>query len=341
MTPEGTVSYGISLHLLVRCARLTSAQAAIIALDVWHAAGDLRPAGTENGKAHLDSVRIDEHGRATLTSATSLTGVVSAVCGCLGGAPDELRGVLAEVEAKPDRAAFERLVAAVAPVERSTRLELGALVRAWTDVQPGASAPRPVPDDQQAPPAWVPPPTPGLGRRIWHYAWRPLAGLLVFAVIVGVELTSLRTQLERDLGRLGGVPNVRLAQPSAAPTTSAPSLGPAASGDVLGVTVRTQQLCRPGATCPLAVSIQLRPSHKTTAVSWSAQVVDACRNGAPVVHPGGTVRVHAGASRVVVVHSVRLPPGSALDVYAVTARPATAASSPLQIPATKSGTPRC
>lgn len=341
VTPEPVVPYAISLRRLVRSARLTSAQAALVALDVWRAAGDLRPAGTGNGTAHLDAVRLDEQGNATLTSATSLTSVLSALCGCLGGPPDELRGVLAEVEATADRAAFERLADAVAPVEQSTRLELGALVRASTDTQPGASAHLPVPEGRQAQPPWTPPPTPGLGRRIWHYAWRPLAGLLVFAVVVGFELTSLRTQLERDLGRLGGVPNVRLSHSSTVPTTSAPSLGPAASGAVRGVTVRSEQLCHPGASCPLAVSIQVRPAHKATAVSWSVQVVDACRAAAPVTRHGGTVHIRPGASRVVVVHSVRLPRGSALDVYAVTARPATVASSPLQIPAAKPGTPRC
>lgn len=338
---EPFAAAGMSLHRLVRCARLTSAQATVVAVDVWRAAGELRPAGTDDGTAPARAVRIDEHGSATLTSAVSLGAVVSALCGAVGNADDELRRALADAETTTDRAAYERLADAVAPVEHSARAELGALVRAWTGARPEAATPQLVTDDRAAPAAWHVRRPPRLGRRVWQHVWRPLAGLVVFAVVVGVELTSLRGQLEHDLSRLGGTPALPFGQPSTTPTTQRPSLGPAAAGAVLGVTVRTDQVCRPGARCPLTVSIRLRPAPKPTTVSWSVELVDPCRGGTPVTRAGGSARVRAHASRVVAVRDVRLPHAAALDVYAVTTRPASAASSPLLLPPTKTGTPRC
>lgn len=354
LTPEPPSSTDISLHRLVRCARLTPAQAAVVAVDTWHAAGELRSAASANGSAPEHAVRIDEHGTARLDSAVSPAAVVAALCGCVGGPPtgdedDPVESALVDVEAAPDRERFERLADAVASIEPSARAELGALVTAWTGAR-SASVPRLVPADEPAPERterteralWQPrPPRPRLLRRIWHHLWRPLAGLVVFAVVVGVELTSLRGQLERDLSRLGGVPSIRLGRPSVAPTPSAPSIGPAANGAVLGVTVRTGKPCRPGARCPLTVSVRLRPVRKPTTVDWSVRVVDPCHGSAPVTMNGGSVRVHAGGTRVVAVGNVRLPDAAALEVYAVTNRPATAASAPLQVPATKTGEPRC
>lgn len=344
---------GTSLRRLLSYARLTPRQAAMLASDVRDGAARLRGAGHGTRGISVETVRVTPEGTGVLSDwavgalATPPDGLDEQVASVLaalhdglcspsdGSAPDAfLREALADGDA-------DTVAHAVATNGANARAAIGALVTAWTGASPErpASASPERPAAPQRAPASLRGGRPSAGRRIWRRAWPPLAALVALAIVVGVGATTLRDQLTDNLHVL--LDRSPSAQPSehgsakAMPPLSPDAISPKvphAAGIVRGVQLRPEHACKPGSRCPVILSVHLRPSSQPVSVRWSLQVVDRC-DGTSTHRGKGTLHVPAGKGRVVATHTVRLPRGHALDVFAVTKKPKRVSSTPLAVPA--------
>lgn len=339
---------GASLRRLLRFAGLSPDQAALVAIDVERALDRLASAGYPIAVPDAKTVRITTTGTAVLSDWAAAVLSEPAVRAGSGRATDSVIELLADAIGTPpagehtDPEAAIRAAMSVADADAgadrsATRAGLGALVATWrgrrartvraADASAGTGGPGPASGPSRRR-------TSRFVRAAGRRSWRLLAAVVVLALVVGFEATSLRGQLIDDLHLLlGDSPTSQQGtdhKPSHAPPTVAPP-APGAAGRVIGVTLRSEQTCRPGAQCPIAVSVRLKPAKKATTVRWSLRVVDRC-TGKHKVRGSGTVRVHRGAKRMVVERHVRLPKSRALSVFAVTKKPARASSDPLLAP---------
>lgn len=252
--------------------------------------------------------------------------------------------------------------------EAATRTEIGALVRAAAGTtpppgppparpgpaQPGATQPRPAqprPARPRPAPATLPagisadPVRSGL-RTAWRRMWTTLAALAVVAAVVGLEFVLLHDRLVQDLhlltgGAAGGAPAAQRSTSSPpTPLSKVPIPAPPSAGAVERVDLRGLDSCTPGSECALRVLVQLAPTPGASpateqappqAVTWTFQVFDRCSSGTHTL-AGGSLPVDPGDTAVQAVTAVRLPPGRAFAVVAVTGAPGAAASTPLPVP---------
>jgi hypothetical protein len=159
----------------------------------------------------------------------------------------------------------------------------------------------------------------------WALAVAALAAVLV------LELVLLGNRVRADLGALSAAGRQSAAGPTATALSPLP-VAPGAAGPITGVDLRPLALCAPGATCEVRVLVRLVPERDTQRVQWTYLLTDRCTGLAHNV-AGGSVTVAPGGRELVAVGQLRLPPGQALSITAVTAVPARAASPPLTVPA--------
>jgi hypothetical protein len=140
--------------------------------------------------------------------------------------------------------------------------------------------------------------------------------LALFAVVLIVETNVLRDRIARDLEVVAEAGRSARGTPT---VTSAPAVRPvlpATAGDITGVDLRAVGTCAPDVTCQVRVLVRVDPRPEPTVVGWRFQLVDRC-SGAVREASGGTAHVGPGDEGVAVVDSVRVPPGPAQAVIAV------------------------
>ncbi|HEY6795223.1 MAG TPA: hypothetical protein VI248_11150 [Kineosporiaceae bacterium] len=362
--PDG----GIGLNRLLSIARLTPAQAGALAADVL---GDLETRHAANrpcGPLRAEAVRVCGDGRARLaengpTGEDATHGAGPAVGvgdptarpGCLAAAApllDELAAAVRPLAADSDqvttldRAVLEARrpdgrVAVVVALLRAVdaqqgvgaRAELARLVSAATGgiageraergLPPASSVPRPGPRPLRRSPR-------GIGRALVGRTWKWALSTSALVAVITVEIVFLRADIGRDVqvvldaGRSGAAST---AGPVAAPAL--PS-APAAGGTIRSVGLRLLERCRSGPSCGVRLQVMLQPQAQPQAVTWAYQVQDRC-TGTVTTVPGGTITVPPKVDRADVVTALATPRPRALVVRAVTSRPATAASAPVEV----------
>ena len=247
--------------------------------------------------------------------------------------------------------------------------QLAALVEAFSQVAPGAqaavtAAPRPLaagtPLSQRAagaPEASRPvsrriPPTRGSSPRPPHRsrallrrrrrAWRVALVVLVVAAVLGGGYLLLRGPGVGTLGPFGigthlrAPSNTPTAQPSKQPrvhrqhSRAVPALAAPHAGPVTLVKVRKLGSCKPGARCPVRVTVHLRPAPTARTVRWKVGAARLCKRG--LAWSGGTtVTARPGWTSVYARSSVRIPAGRSLALTALTTSPARAQSRPVPV----------
>ncbi|HEU5046155.1 MAG TPA: hypothetical protein VFT75_18690 [Nocardioidaceae bacterium] len=192
--------------------------------------------------------------------------------------------------------------------------------------------------------------SPDRSRALMHRRRRggrvALVVLILAAVVAGGGYLLVRGQ---GLGFVGSL--VGGSQP-AAPATTAPAHTPKQqakhqrqqrhhsravpavagrhAGPVTAVMVRKTGSCKPGAQCPVKVTVHLRPSSTTRAIGWKVGAARLCRRG---MHwsPATTVTAQPGWTTVFAHSSVRVPKGRSLALVALTTTPARAQSRPVPV----------
>lgn len=171
-----------------------------------------------------------------------------------------------------------------------------------------------------------------------------LVALIVLAVLVGGGYAVLRgtgTDVVDALG-LGGRPAAPKTSAPAAPSTrpaeqargrdrnAVPALAARRSGAVTGVTLRKAGSCRPGAMCPVKVTVHVRPASTSRTITWKVGAARLCKRGI-TWSPRTTVTARPGWTTVYASSSVRVPPGRSLALVALTTAPARAQSRPVPV----------
>ena len=112
-----------------------------------------------------------------------------------------------------------------------------------------------------------------------------------------------------------------------------PELGPAGSGAVTGVTLRSLAACSPGSTCLLRATARITSASQSRQIVLAVSVVNRCSGK---VRRGGAESVTAqpGWTSVYVTIPVELPRAGALAAVALTTAPDRAVSPPLLVPPT-------
>jgi hypothetical protein len=119
-------------------------------------------------------------------------------------------------------------------------------------------------------------------------------------------------------------------------TRSFPVLAGRSAGRVRGVTVEPDGSCRPGALCPVTVTVRFTPGATSEAIGWRVGAIRSCRTPA-LWAPVTTVTAQPGWSTVYASSSVQVPRARDVALVAVTTSPARAQSRPVAI----SGSLRC
>jgi len=170
-------------------------------------------------------------------------------------------------------------------------------------------------------------------------AW--LISVAVLASVVSLEVAVLRDEIATDVDLLLDAGRSGAAAPGQPEPDGRPVTPPAppTAGPVAGVDLRPLASCAPGAPCPVRVLVRVRPGPEPQSVSWSFRVLQRCPGasdaGGPVT--GGAVTVPPGVEAATAVGSVALPPGPGVAVFAVTDRPAAAASPPVLVGTCQAG----
>ncbi|QNN51847.1 hypothetical protein [Nocardioides mesophilus] len=126
-------------------------------------------------------------------------------------------------------------------------------------------------------------------------------------------------------------------QPAARQQPAVPVLAGQQAGPITGVTVQKTGSCRPGALCPVKVTVRFRPSPTSRPVSWKVGAARACTRGITWSAPT-TVTAQPGWTTVYASSSVRVPQGRSLALTALTTTPARAQSRPVPV---AGALPRC
>ncbi len=114
------------------------------------------------------------------------------------------------------------------------------------------------------------------------------------------------------------------------PRSAVPALARAHAGPVTGVTLQKTGSCRPGAWCPVKVTVHLRPAATTQSVAWKVGAARLCTRGI-AWSPTSTVTAQPGWTTVYANSSVRVPKGRSLALTALTTSPARAQSRPVPV----------
>ncbi|WP_344154101.1 hypothetical protein [Nocardioides koreensis] len=122
--------------------------------------------------------------------------------------------------------------------------------------------------------------------------------------------------------------------PHAQERRAVPVLAARHTGAVTGVVLHRTGACRPGALCPVKVTVHLRPSATSRTVSWKIGAVRLCKRGLSW-SPPTTVTARPGWTSVYATSVARAPTGRSLALVALTTAPARAQSRP--VPVTGSG----
>jgi hypothetical protein len=102
------------------------------------------------------------------------------------------------------------------------------------------------------------------------------------------------------------------------------------TGPVTGVVLQKTGSCKPGALCPVKVTVHFRPAATTRAVAWKVGAVRLCKRGITWSAPT-TMTAQAGWTTAFASSSVRVPKGRSLALIALTTAPARAQSRPVPV----------
>ena len=291
-----------------------------------------------------------------LPPVRAAVGLIRQLDGNVRGAGPTVR-ILARVDEAADLAELASRVRdaagqLVGDQQHRVRQEIAAAVAAITGNRHGAEPARPA----GAPTSWRP-----SNRHAWHRRrrspWRSiLVVLLLIAVAGAVWWGAPRAWPELQRGwdslfaadppprQIVPLPEVPAADAEDAGAEAADEGGearpadveppaPESAGPVTGVTIdREAGPCRPDAHCVVRVQVDLERAGAARRVDWEIHIVDRCTDEVQT-RPGVTVTAQPGWTQVWGNSAIDLPSGTALAIVAVTDSPASAASSPLLVPA--------
>ena len=106
------------------------------------------------------------------------------------------------------------------------------------------------------------------------------------------------------------------------------------TGAITGVAVQKTGSCKPGALCPVKVTVHFRPASTTRPIGWKVGAARLCTRGITWSAPT-TVTAQAGWTTVFASSSVRVPNGRSLALIALTTTPARAQSRPVPVTGSK------
>lgn len=201
----------------------------------------------------------------------------------------------------------------------------------------------------RAPPArHAPSRPPRRSRALLHRRMRgrrvALVVLLLAAVLAGSGYVMLRgpgVGIVGSLGR-GGHPaapaTIVPAQPSKQsakqPRRQRPQAVPALAGrhagPITSVAVQKTGSCKPGALCPVKVTVHFSPASTTQPVRWKVGAARLCKRGI-TWSPPTTVTAQPGWTTVYASSAVRVPKGRSLALIGLTTTPARAQSRPVPV----------
>jgi hypothetical protein len=168
---------------------------------------------------------------------------------------------------------------------------------------------------------------------------------LVLAVVLAVSgyvwLRGPGEEFVRSLGR-GNQPAAPVttapAQPSKQPakesrpdrTQAVSTIAPRHAGPITDVALQRAGSCKPGALCPVTVTVHFRPASTTRTIGWKVGSAQVCKPGITWSGPV-TVTAQPGWSTVYASSSIRVPKGRSLALTALTTAPARAQSRPVPV----------
>jgi hypothetical protein len=109
-----------------------------------------------------------------------------------------------------------------------------------------------------------------------------------------------------------------------------PALAGRHTGRITGVAVQKTGRCKPGALCPVKVTVHFRPASTTQPIGWKVGAARLCKRGITWSAPT-TVTAQAGWTTVFASSSVRVPKGRSLALIALTTTPVRAQSRPVPV----------
>ncbi|HET7518958.1 MAG TPA: hypothetical protein VFN05_14975, partial [Actinomycetes bacterium] len=109
-----------------------------------------------------------------------------------------------------------------------------------------------------------------------------------------------------------------------------PALAGRHAGPITGVTLQKTGTCKPGALCPVKVTVHFRPAATSHPVGWKVGAARLCKRGINWSAPT-TVTAQPGWTTVFASSSVRVPKGRSLALIALTTTPARAQSGPVPV----------
>lgn len=174
-----------------------------------------------------------------------------------------------------------------------------------------------------------------------------LIALVVVAVLAVSGYVVLGGPGSDIVGSLGGddspaapdttAPETPAKQPATKPepdrAQAVATLAPRHAGAITGVTLQKNGSCRPGALCPVTVTVHFRPTSTSRTIGWKVGAAQVCKPGI-TWSPPVTVTAQPGWTTVYASSSARLPKGRSLALTALTTTPDRAQSRP--VPATGS-----
>jgi hypothetical protein len=343
---------GASVERLLGLATLTAGQAAWLAARTLAALAALHDAGLAHGRMHAGNVLVGRDGSirladwalgppaseearaADLAAAQTFVGALirnaTRPSARHGGLLADLERLAAEPITDPADAACELDVAV--DDAATVASELGALVNAMnrrsTRVVPPAPLPPRLPHTRRPPPRRLP-------QRRWVAA---AATLFVLAVAGAVAVLVAR---HHDAAAPARRPTHSSQLPAAAPSPNPPStaprrvaaaVAPRSAGFVDAVLLSPVADCRPGASCPVTVTIRIVAHSDVKQVSWTFVLINPC-TGQRTHAPGGSMTAQPNWRRIYTTTSVPLPQERSVALVAMTTTPVRAASAPLSVPA--------
>ncbi len=121
-------------------------------------------------------------------------------------------------------------------------------------------------------------------------------------------------------------------QTKPAPPRAVPALAPRRAGPINAVAVQKAGTCRPGAACPVTVTVRFRPTATSRTVGWKVGVARVCTKRDVAWSAPVAVTAQPGWSTVYASSSVEVPQGRRpLALVALTTKPDRAQSRPVPI----------
>jgi hypothetical protein len=231
------------------------------------------------------------------------------------------------------------------PAPRPARTTPPAAIPRAASAAPGSSRAAP---HRAAPARHAPSRPPRRSRALLHRRMRggrvALVVLVLAAVLAGSGYVVLRDPgvgIVGSLGR-GGHPAAPATSAPAQPSKQSaeqprlhrpqavPALARRHSGPITGVAVQKTGSCKPGALCPVKVTVHLSPASTTRPVAWKVGTARLCKRGI-IWSPPTTVTAQPGWTTVYASSSVRVPKGRSLALIGLTTTPARAQSRPVPV----------